>query len=254
MLTIGNNFAASTQRLLQKHERNHDLIQQSIERLSTGKRINRPSDDPAQFILAEDLRGDLVELQAESRAASGNRLQSRQRESALSQIQNQLNRVRGNVVAAADGFNSPEQSRALQQEIDASLDAIDRISAGVEGVANSATLESLRENGSANVLDGDLAEAAELVDQQLESINQSRAAIGAYQRAEEAFQRFREDQIIISTEALSQIEDTDYVDESTNLVKGKILTKAAIAALSFTTREQVNPFEQLLGSLDSESR
>ena len=59
MLTIGNNFASSTQRLLQKHERNHDLIQQSIERLSTGKRINRPSDDPAQFILAEDLRGDL---------------------------------------------------------------------------------------------------------------------------------------------------------------------------------------------------
>jgi flagellin len=251
MLTIGNNFAASTQRLLQQHEKSHDLVQQSVERLSTGKRINRASDDPAQFIVAEHLRGELVDLQAESRAVGGNRLQSRQQESALSQIQNVLNHVRGNLVAAADGFNSPEQSRALQLEIDASLDAIDRVSEGVEGVANSEALESLRQNGTASVLNGDVAAAADVVEQKLQSINQSRAAIGAYQRTEDAFQRFREDQIIITTEALSQIEDTDYVEESTNLVKGKILSEAAIAALAFTTREQVQQLEELLGGLVS---
>ncbi|MGI9428145.1 MAG: flagellin [Bythopirellula sp.] len=253
MLTIGNNFAASTQRLLQQHEKNHDLIQQSTERLSTGKRLNRASDGPAQFIDAEHLRGNLVELLGESRAASGDRLQSRQQESALSQIQSVLNNVRGNLVAAADGFNSPEQSRALQQEIDASLDAIDRVSEGVDGVASSGTLEALRQNGSANVLDGDVAAAVDLVEEKLQSINQSRAAIGAYQRTEAAFERFREDQIIITTEALSQIEDTDYVEESTNLVKGKILSEAAIAALSFTTREQVDQLKQLLSGIDLRS-
>ncbi len=239
--------------MLQLFERSNDQVSRALERLSTGKRINRASDDPAGFVAAEELRGDLVELQAESKVASRSKFGVRQRESALSEIQNVLNSVRGNLVAAADGLNSDAQSRALQLEIDASLDAIDRIADRVEGVGSSASLNDLRQGGSANVLDGDVAAAAELVDAKLSDISSARAAIGAYERTQDVFDRIREDQIVITAQTLSQIEDADFVTEATNLVQGQILSKAAIAALAFSTREQVEQIESLLEGLDEQA-
>lgn len=253
MSAISPNSYAQSGRLVQLYRDSTDLVSRSLERLSTGKRINRASDDPAGFVAAEGLRGDLVELHAESKVASASRFRVRQRESALSQIQNVLNDVRGNLVTAADGLNSEAQSRALQIEIDASLDAIDQIASNVEGVDGSASLNELREGRSANVIDGDVASATTLVDGKLSAISSARASIGAYERTQDAFDRIREDQIVITAQTLSQIEDADFVSEASNLVQGQILSKAALAAIAFSSREQIELIETLLESLDEEA-
>ena len=252
MTRIGPNSLSDGGGHIQRFRQNNQQVSQSLERLSTGKRINRPRDDPSGFIAAEGLRGDLIELRAQSRAASSNRFVVRQRESALGQIQKTLTNVRGNLVTVADGLNSSAQSRAIQQEIDTSLDAIDQIAARVEGVSDSTPLRELREGGSANVIDGDIQAASELVDNKLSELSRSRAAAGAYERTEEIFEQLRQDQIVITTETLSQIEDTDFAAETSNLVQGQILSQASIAALAFSQREQIEQLEALFDSLDEE--
>ena len=48
-------------------------VDQALERLSTGKRINRASDDPSGFVSAEGFRSELVRLQAELKGLRGER-------------------------------------------------------------------------------------------------------------------------------------------------------------------------------------
>jgi flagellin len=244
---IGPNSVGGYGSLQRQYQRNNQQISQSLERLSTGKRINRASDDPSGFVLAESLRGDLVELRAESKVADAQRLRSHQKESALSHIQKVLTHLRGSLGTAADGQNTPTQSRAIQQEIDASLDAIDQIAGRVDGVAGSEALSALREGGEFNVIDGDVAAATELLEEKLSSLSNARAAIGAYERAHlDTFQRIREDQIVITTEALSQTEDADFAEEASNLIRSQILTQASLAAIVFSANEQYNLIESLL--------
>ncbi len=252
MISIGINSSGGFGQLFNQYERTNSLISQSLERLSTGKRINRASDDPAGLIAATGLQGDLVELRAQSRVADAERQQLHRRESALSGIQRILTEVRGSLVAAADGFNSDSQNKAIQQEINASLDAIDRIANDATGVSDSAPLVELREGGTANVVDGDIGAATELIEKKLASLGSARAAIGAYERAHvDTFERIREDQTVIAAQTLSQIEDADFAAESSNFVKGKILSEAAIAALAFSNREQAQQMKTLLEGLES---
>ena len=91
------------------------------------------------------------------------------------------------------------------------------------------------------------------MDGKLDTLTRSRAANAAYERAHlDTFDRLREDQIVITTEALSQVEDADYVSETANLVEGQILSKAAIQALAFSNREQVEQIEELIDSLNDD--
>jgi len=144
-------------------------------------------------------------------------------------------------------LNSDSQNRAIQQEINASLDAIDRIANDVPGVSDSAPLAELREGGTANVVDGDISAATEWVEEKLASLSSSRAAISAYERAQlDTFERIREDQTVIAAQTLSQIEDADFAAESSKFVQGKILSEAAIAALAFSNREQAQQMKTLL--------
>ena len=251
MTFVGQSSRSTGQRLLNQYQKNNDRVSQSIERLSTGKRINRPKDDPAGFVAAEQIWGDIVVLEAEQKAVNSERFQIHQRESALSNIQNVLTSVRGTLVSAADGTLPASAKRAMQQEIDASLDAIDLIAARTEGVADSENLSALREGNSANVVNGDVAMATQLVEGQLRSIGGQRAAIVAYEKYEiDVFSELREDQIVINRETLSQIEDTDFAAESAELVSGRILSEASIAALAYSQREQVEQLEELLESID----
>lgn len=251
MSIISPNSSARTGQMITQYQRNTKKVSTALEHLSTGKRINRASDDPAGYIGAEQLRGDLVVMEAESRVSYAQRFKVHQRQSALGEIQNVLNSVRGSLVSAADGSNSKAQSQAIQTEINAALDAIDLIAEGVEGVAGSSALSALREGGGADVLNGDISAAAELVDAKLSSLSRARAAEGAYEKYQiDVFDQLREDQIVITTEALSQLEDTDFAEEASNLVSGQILTEATLAAMAFSRREQIQLMEILLKGIN----
>ncbi|MCC9641245.1 flagellin [Rhodopirellula sp. JC740] len=106
---------------------NSDL-QTALTRLSTGLRINSGADDPAGLIASEALRSEVTSL---GRAISNTRRASQiisTADSALGQVSNLLNDVRGLVVEAANnGALSKEEIAANQLQIDSSLEAINRI-------------------------------------------------------------------------------------------------------------------------------
>ncbi|WP_372724063.1 flagellin [Novipirellula sp.] len=106
---------------------NNDL-QTSLTRLSTGLRINSGSDDPAGLIASEALRSEITGLnKAISNTSRANQIISTA-DSALGQVSNLLNDVRGLVVEAANtGALSSEEIAANQLQIDSSLEAINRI-------------------------------------------------------------------------------------------------------------------------------
>lgn len=108
--------------------KSNSSLQTSLSRLSTGLRINSGKDDPAGLISSELLRRDVTTV--------GKAIKNNERagqfiataDSALSQVSNLLNDVRGLVTEAANtGAMSDEQVAANQLQVDASLEAIDRI-------------------------------------------------------------------------------------------------------------------------------
>jgi len=108
--------------------KSNSQLQTSLTRLSTGLRINSGKDDPAGLIASETLRKDIT--------AVGKSIKNSERasqvlataDSALSQVSNLLNDIRGLVTEAANsGALSEEQISANQLQVDSSLEAIDRI-------------------------------------------------------------------------------------------------------------------------------
>src|SRR5437667_576332 len=90
--------------------RTSDALQQSLDRLSTGLRINSGKDDPAGLIASENLRRDITSTQvAISNTERANQLISTA-DSALGQVSGLLNDIRGLVTEAANtGVLSDEQ-------------------------------------------------------------------------------------------------------------------------------------------------
>ena len=105
-------------------------LQTALTRLSTGLRINSGADDPAGLIASEALRSEITSL---GKALSNTRRASQiisTADSALGQVSNLLNDIRGLVVEAANsGALSEDEIAANQLQIDSSLEAINRIAA-----------------------------------------------------------------------------------------------------------------------------
>jgi flagellin len=245
MTSISLGTRGSDQQFLRTFQRNSDRLQTSLERLSTGKRINRPSDDPSGFIAAEGFRRDLADLKIKLNGISRERQQGHVRQSGLANIQTALVDLRDRVLAAADGFISAEERAAIEYEIGQAVEAVNRIAdqtgnAGVAGInpAAAATLPS-----------ADPA-AAELIDQQSQGVSQERVALAAHERTHlDTFEQLYQDQIVITSEALSQIEDTDFAAETATLVQSQILSQGAMAALSYANRQHIDQITLLLDEI-----
>jgi flagellin len=110
----------------------------SLERLSTGFRINRGADDPAGLIASENLRSEKVAIQA----AIGNAQRAEQvvnvAEGGLGEINALLLEVQSLVGQSANEAGvSPEEKEANQLQIDSILQTIDR-------VANSTSFQGIK--------------------------------------------------------------------------------------------------------------
>ncbi|NRA56807.1 MAG: flagellin [Phycisphaerales bacterium] len=105
----------------------------ALERLSTGLRINRASDDPAGLISSEALSAALASLEAEGRALERSQAVVNTAEGAIAQISGLLIEAEGLAVAAANTAGTSEAEReAMQLEMDSILQTIDRIATGTE--------------------------------------------------------------------------------------------------------------------------
>ena len=107
-------------------------VAKSIERLSTGLRINRASDDAAGMAIASKMRSQIMGLNQASRNASDGISVLDTADGALNEVHAMLQRMRELSVQAANETNMPDDLEAIQAEISSLRDEIDRISRDTE--------------------------------------------------------------------------------------------------------------------------
>jgi len=102
-------------------------LQTSLERLSTGLRINSAKDDAAGLAIAERFTTQIRGLDQAIRNASDGISLSQTAESALGELTNNLQRVRELAIQSANSTNSSGDRAALDQEVQQRIAEIDRI-------------------------------------------------------------------------------------------------------------------------------
>ena len=96
---------------------NQSAQAKSVERLSSGLRINRAADDAAGLAISEGLKNQVSGLQVAGRNAQDGISLVQTAEGALTEVHNILNRVRDLSVQAANDTNNTESRAAIQKEI-----------------------------------------------------------------------------------------------------------------------------------------
>ncbi|MDA0772843.1 MAG: flagellin [Cyanobacteria bacterium] len=107
--------------------KNTSNLQKSIERLSTGYRINRAADDAAGLTIAQGHTSKLRGLQQVERNIGDGISLLQTAEGAVSIVQENLQRIRELVVQSASGTNSSDELDAIQREINSLVTTIDDI-------------------------------------------------------------------------------------------------------------------------------
>lgn len=129
----------------------------SLERLSTGLRINRGADDPAGLIASENLRAEKAALSAAIMNAERAEQVVNIAEGGLQEVSSLLTELEGLITTSANSAGlSPEEREANQLQIDSILQTIDRVS------------EATSFQGS-KLLNGTLAYSADNVDAAVQS-------------------------------------------------------------------------------------
>jgi flagellin len=106
----------------------NSLLGKSLEKLSSGYRINRAADDAAGLVISQGLRAQVSGLRQASRNAQDGVSVVQTAEGALTEVHSMLQRIRDLVVQAANTASNDSAARtAAQNEIDALRDEIDRI-------------------------------------------------------------------------------------------------------------------------------
>ncbi len=267
-VVVNNNIASLiAQRNLNS---NTDNLVRSIERLSSGYRINRAADDAAGLSISENLRAQIRgNKQAINNIQDGiNLLQIA--ESGLSVVNENIQRIRELCVQAANETNSASEKDALLSEVNARLLDIDRIAgstrfnniqlmdgslsvlniqigAGSESI-NVLDLSGVLTRATASNLNISLSETGatwsseairsyiDLLDGALDDITGRRSNLGAFQnRLDSAF-----DNLNIMTENLesaeSRIRDLDIAEETAEMTKNQILQQASASVLAQANR------------------
>jgi len=129
-IRIFNNVASlNAQRILGA---NHDRLSQSVERISSGIRINKASDDAAGLAISEGLRSDIRALRQAGRNANDGVSLINITEGALNEQSSMLIRLRELASQAATGTTGSTERATIQLEFNSLRNEIDRITSTTE--------------------------------------------------------------------------------------------------------------------------
>ncbi len=120
-----NDAAFNAHRNLQATDR---MLKTSIQRLSSGLRVNNASDDPAGLVISQQMRAQADGLGQAVRNANDGVNLAKTAEAALNEVHSLLTQMRGLAVHAANsGANSTQAVAADQAQFDKAVASIDRI-------------------------------------------------------------------------------------------------------------------------------
>ena len=103
-------------------------LQTAMERLSSGKKINSASDDAAGFAIAERMTAQIRGLNMAAKNAQDGLAMMSTAENATNDVTDMLQRIRELAVQGANDTNSAKDRGYLQDEVDALLTEINRVS------------------------------------------------------------------------------------------------------------------------------
>ena len=129
-MRINHNMSAlKANRQLNRTERNLD---KSIEKLSSGYKINKAADDPAGMSISRKMRTQVEGLEQASRNASDGISVIQTAEGALNEVSAMLQRMRELAVQASNETYAAADREAIQAEVNQLMDEINRISTNTE--------------------------------------------------------------------------------------------------------------------------
>ncbi|MBU5594113.1 flagellin Hag [Amphibacillus sp. MSJ-3] len=258
-MRINHNIAAlNTHRQLTG---NTNGVQKSLEKLSSGLRINRAGDDAAGLAISEKMRGQIRGLEMAQKNSQDGISLIQTAEGALTETHAILQRMRELTVQSGNGATQEEEDlTALQNEIDELIAELDGIAERTEfngksllkgeftdqilqiGANQDQTLTiniGNMEAGALGVDTVDVSEGAEshdanlaLIDAAINTVSSERAKLGANQnRLEHTINNLGASQENL-TAAESRIRDVDMAKEMMEFTKNNILTQASQSMLA----------------------
>lgn len=270
-LRIATNVAAlKAQRALTTST---DKQSDSLDRLSSGARINRAGDDAAGLAISEKLKASIRGLgQARRNAQDGISL-VQTAEGGLNEIGNILIRLRELSVQAASDTIGPEERDYVDMEYRSLISEVDRIAnvtnfngtallngtqqpplefqVGINNVPENdrlvydvsqqnATTTNLNINETKIIDKTSAQENLSKLDMAISMVNGQRAELGALQNRLGSTIRNLGIQTENLSEANSRIRDTDFAAESSELTKQNILQQSGVSVLAQANSSQMN--------------
>jgi flagellin len=240
----------------------------SMQRLSSGLRINSAKDDAAGLAIAERMNAQVRGMNVAIRNANDGISMSQTAEGALSKVGDALQRMRELAVQSRNATNSSSDKDSLNKEFSELQSEISRVLGGTsfngkkilgsdatamtfQIGANtttddevSITTEDMTANtditavtGSTTVIDatatsGDIATVIDNIDTAIDTINDQRATFGASQGRFDAIISNLQSSVEAQSAARSRIMDTDFAAETANLSRAQILQQAGTAMVA----------------------
>lgn len=244
-------------------------LNNAIERMSTGYKINHAKDDAAGFSIANNWQTKIGSLDVASDNASMGADMLKTAEENYSLITEHLQRVRDLTEQAANGTYGADSLKAIASEMTARLNEIDRIAANAEfngislmkGTGTAVNLQvgldasdnskiALEATLFAGAASKDLigseiaafvtkasatataASALTELDKAITKVSDRQTAIGAAQNRVESAISAISVQSENLTSSLSTIKDADVANESSSYIKAQILQQASATLLA----------------------
>ena len=239
-------------------------LDRSLERLSSGLRINRAGDDAAGLAISENLKAQIRGLKQASRNAQDGVSLIQVAEGSLNEVSTILIRLRELGVQAASDTIGPVERQFLNVEYDQLVSEIDRIADGTEfngtqllsgtgsildfqiGTRNDPNIDRLsfdasKADANAAALGVNLTSVADkasaqnaltAIDSAIVSVSAMRADFGAIQNRLQSTISNLAVSVENMSAANSRIRDVDVAEETAELTKNNILQQAGVSVLA----------------------
>jgi flagellin len=247
---------------------NQSSLATSMQRLSSGLRINSAKDDAAGLAIAERMNAQVRGMNVAIRNSNDGISLSQTAEGALAKVGDSLQRMRELAVQSRNSTNSDSDKDSLNKEfvelqseitrvlggtsfnsqkilgadaaaltfqIGANTTADDTITVTTSDMTADATITAV--TGSAAVIDNTADSTAigtviDDIDTALDTVNNTRATFGATQSRFEAVISNLQQAVENQAAARSRIMDADFASETANLSRAQILQQAGNAMIA----------------------
>jgi len=266
-LTINTNIASlNAQRNLNASQ---GSLATSMQRLSSGLRVNSAKDDAAGLAIAERMNAQVRGMNVAVRNANDGISMSQTAEGALAQVSNSLQRMRELAVQSRNATNSSSDKDSLNKEfsqlqaeisrvlggttfngkhilgadatsltfqIGANTTADDTITIATSDMTKDSTITAVT-NSSTALIDasatfGAIGTVIDNIDAALDNINDTRATYGATQSRFDAIITNLQVGVENQSAARSRIMDADFAAETAEMSRAQVLQQAGTAMVA----------------------